>query len=323
MPQGRAGTEFGMTPRNSPGKKTSQIGRASAPSLAEQVVAAPKVASPEAARALLERDLGAAGKELEPLFASHPHVRALIEGIAEGSPYLWDLDLQGSRAARHAPRRRIQSDILRRCSPRSFAAVDAAQDEADAMRQLRVMKAEAALLIALADIGGLWPLQQVTRALTDLADAAVRAARALPAARSGARAASCSRATPHSRSRAQAMSWWPWARWARFELNYSSDVDLIVFFDPDAPALDRDADAGQLYVRVTARAGEAFAGAHGGRLRLPRRSAAAARPGLDAGRGLVAGRAELLRERRPELGARSDDQGARLRRRHRRREKRC
>ncbi|HET7681022.1 MAG TPA: bifunctional [glutamine synthetase] adenylyltransferase/[glutamine synthetase]-adenylyl-L-tyrosine phosphorylase, partial [Xanthobacteraceae bacterium] len=36
-----------------------------------------------------------------------------------------------------------------------------------------------------------------------------------------------------------------------FELNYSSDIDLIVFFDPDAPSLNRDADAGQLYVRVT------------------------------------------------------------------------
>ena len=36
-----------------------------------------------------------------------------------------------------------------------------------------------------------------------------------------------------------------------FELNYSSDIDLIVFFDPDAPSLNRDTDAGQLYVRVT------------------------------------------------------------------------
>ena len=131
--------------------------------------------SPEAARALLERDLGAAGKELEPLFASHPNVRALIQGIAEGSPYLWDLiRADPARLLRllNADPERYFASVL----AGSFAAVDAAQDEADAMRQLRLMKAEAALLIALADIGGLWPLQKVTRALTDLADVAVRGA---------------------------------------------------------------------------------------------------------------------------------------------------
>src|SRR5437588_346700 len=51
-----------------------------------------------------------------------------------------------------------------------------AKDEADAMRLLRRMKAEAALLIALADIGGVWPVMRVTRAVTELADTAVRAA---------------------------------------------------------------------------------------------------------------------------------------------------
>ena len=66
-----------------------------------------------------------------------------------------------------------------------------------------------------------------------------------------------------------------------------------------------------------ARPGEAPAGAHRRRLRVPRRSAAAARSGLDPDRGLDRNRAQLLRQRRPELGARGDDQGARLRRRHR------
>ncbi|HET7680345.1 MAG TPA: bifunctional [glutamine synthetase] adenylyltransferase/[glutamine synthetase]-adenylyl-L-tyrosine phosphorylase, partial [Xanthobacteraceae bacterium] len=164
-----------MTPKKSPGKKTPDTAQASAPSLAERVVAAPKVASPEAAHALLERDLGAAGPQLEPLFARHPNVRALIEGIAEGSPYLWDL-------IRADPARLVTlltadpEQYFASVLARGFAVLDAAQDEAGAMRQLRIMKAEAALLIALADIGGLWPLQKVTRALTDLADAAVQGA---------------------------------------------------------------------------------------------------------------------------------------------------
>ena len=40
------------------------------------------------------------------------------------------------------------------------------------MRLLRRLKADAALLIALLDIGGVWPVMRVTRALTELADTA-------------------------------------------------------------------------------------------------------------------------------------------------------
>ena len=44
------------------------------------------------------------------------------------------------------------------------------------MQLLRRMKAEAALLIALCDIGGVWPVMRVTAALTDLAVSRVQAA---------------------------------------------------------------------------------------------------------------------------------------------------
>jgi len=52
----------------------------------------------------------------------------------------------------------------------------AASGETDVMHLLRRMKAEAALLIALCDIGGVWPVMQVTAALTDLAVASVQSA---------------------------------------------------------------------------------------------------------------------------------------------------
>ena len=44
------------------------------------------------------------------------------------------------------------------------------------MRLLRGMKSEAALLIALCDIGGVWPVMRVTAALTDLAVTSVQSA---------------------------------------------------------------------------------------------------------------------------------------------------
>src|SRR5262249_57038440 len=95
--------------------------------------------------------------------------------VADGSPYLWEL-------ARADPARLL---LLFESEPESrlvalmaetSAAVAATDDEAAAMQLLRRMKAEAALLIALADIAGAWPVMRVTAALTRLADAAIAAA---------------------------------------------------------------------------------------------------------------------------------------------------
>ena len=104
-----------------------------------------------------------------------PFAKTILLGIIEFSPYLFDL---------------IRADAARlirlfRCEPESHLAalietttrdVVAAPGETDAMRLLRRMKSEAALLIALCDIGGVWPLMRVTAALTELASAAVQSA---------------------------------------------------------------------------------------------------------------------------------------------------
>jgi glutamate-ammonia-ligase adenylyltransferase len=237
-----------MTPK-SPGRKTPKTGRASAPSLAALMVAAPQVASPETARALVTRDLGPAAGQLEPLFAHYPPVRTLIEGIAEGSPYLWDV-IRADPARLLAILKADPEQHLASVLTRSFAAVDAAQDEDAAMRHLRRMKAEAALLIALADIGGVWPLARITRALTDLADTAVRAAVRFLLREAVARG----KLQPRDPSQPEQGSGYvvvAMGKMGACELNYSSDIDLIVFFDPDTPAVSPDVDAAQLYVRVT------------------------------------------------------------------------
>ena len=118
------------------------------------------------------------------------------------------------------------------------------------MRLLRRMKAEAALLIALADIGGVWPVMRATRALTELADAAVRAAvRFLlrdAAARRPAQARRPAKPEEGSGYIVLAMG-----KMGAFELNYSSDIDLIVFYDRDAPALADKDDATAFHVRIT------------------------------------------------------------------------
>jgi glutamate-ammonia-ligase adenylyltransferase len=86
--------------------------------------------------------------------------------------------------------------------------------------RLRRAKADLALGVALADLAGVWELEQVTRALSEFADAALHQA---------VLAASKERGGED----AQGLVLLALGKLGSFELNYSSDVDLIALFDPD------------------------------------------------------------------------------------------
>ena len=223
-------------------------------SLAQRIVAAPQLSAPGEAQARVKAWLDeiaatAAGPELKQLLAEHPTLNTLIAGIAEASPYLWDL-------ARADPARLLSlldADPDRRLKDildGATRAIAATQDQAEVMRQLRRMKGEAALLIALADIGGVWPVMRVTAAVTAIADAAIGAAvRHLLA-----EAAWRGRLKPPDRRHPERGSGYivlAMGKMGANELNYSSDIDLIVFYDPDAPALAPHTEPGPLYVRLT------------------------------------------------------------------------
>ncbi|MET0279159.1 MAG: bifunctional [glutamine synthetase] adenylyltransferase/[glutamine synthetase]-adenylyl-L-tyrosine phosphorylase, partial [Pseudorhodoplanes sp.] len=192
---------------------------------------------------------GTQSDELRQVFAAAPKARELIAGLCEYSPYLWDLV-------------RADSDrLLRVCcvDPDShfqklIASVigDLSQTdtETDAMRILRRTKSELALLIAIADIGGVWPVMQVTKALTELADTMVQAAVRFLLG-DAVRRDRLKPADPHEPETGSGYIVLAMGKMGAFELNYSSDVDLIVFFDPDAPALPKDTDPSGLYIRVT------------------------------------------------------------------------
>ena len=126
----------------------------------------------------------------------------------------------------------------------------AAADETDVMHLLRRMKSEAALLIALCDIGGVWPVMRVTAALTDLATVSVQTALRFllrqEVARGRMTAANDDRPEEGSGLIVLAMG-----KMGAGELNYSSDIDLIVFFDPAATSLVADIEPAPFFVRVT------------------------------------------------------------------------
>ena len=96
--------------------------------------------------------------------------------------------------------------------------------------QLRAAKRRVALITALADLGGVWPLEMVTGTLTDFADAAC------DLALKAALAPLISRGklpgvTLDALDDAAGLSVFAMGKMGAHELNYSSDIDLICLFD--------------------------------------------------------------------------------------------
>jgi glutamate-ammonia-ligase adenylyltransferase len=191
----------------------------------------------------------AAGKVLKDRLRDHPALALLLNGIAEASPFLWEL-IQADPARLVSF---IESDpdtalsVLLADARKTAAAADA---PGEAMRILRRMKAAAALLIALADIGGVWPVARVTAALTAVADTALGIAVQYVLSDAARR----KKLLPKDRKHPEAQSGYivlAMGKMGAHELNFSSDIDLMIFFDRAAAKLGRDVEPAEFYVRMT------------------------------------------------------------------------
>ncbi|MGD9804638.1 MAG: bifunctional [glutamine synthetase] adenylyltransferase/[glutamine synthetase]-adenylyl-L-tyrosine phosphorylase [Hyphomicrobiaceae bacterium] len=178
-----------------------------------------------------------------------PLVRDLIGGTINCSPYLAGL-------IRRDPDRLVrvldcdpEEHLSRLASELSDVAV-AAPTLPDAMRCLREFKNEVALLIALADLGGIWSAMCVTAGLTTAADAAVAAAIRFLFAQAVQRGDWVGEVNERPEQGSGYMVLAMGKHGAR-ELNYSSDIDLIVFYDPALARLKPGLEVPAFYVRMT------------------------------------------------------------------------
>lgn len=130
-------------------------------------------------------------------------------------------------------------------SANTIAAAPLALEET--MRTLRRAKDAIHIVTGLADLARAWPLARVTSALTDFADASLRAAVALAANESVRRGDIVvgSGQPPHGPAPGVALI--AMGKMGARELNYSSDIDFSVFFDAE-----RLATAGAREPRVAA-----------------------------------------------------------------------
>lgn len=119
------------------------------------------------------------------------------------------------------------------------------------MTRLRAYKSEAALLIALADLGGVWPIMRATQALTQTADAACAAAIAYLFAEAARKGDWLVEEGGDSPDRDSGYFVLAMGKHGAFELNYSSDIDLIVFYDPQRSRLRDGIEPPAFFVKMT------------------------------------------------------------------------
>ncbi|NWE53533.1 bifunctional [glutamine synthetase] adenylyltransferase/[glutamine synthetase]-adenylyl-L-tyrosine phosphorylase [Brevundimonas sp. P7753] len=161
-------------------------------------------------RATLDGAWGA----LEPVFAASPYLGGLARRWPERLRQILET----------APETRL-AEILT-----ATEAIDGPADEAKA--PLRWLKAELHLLTALADLGGVWDLDAVTGALSRFADATAQAAlRCL--AHDQRRRGKLTSAADDPRGPVPGLFVLAMGKGGAFELNYSSDIDLSLFFEPE------------------------------------------------------------------------------------------
>lgn len=198
-------------------------------SLTSRIVSAPRPFDADAA-ARLRGDLGDVYHDLPEA------ARKLVDGAAGCSPYLKRLMMRraGDLAGLFA---RAPEDVL---DEAMRAARDLAHDAGadEQMRILREAKMTAALVIALADLGGVFDVMTAAKALSHFADAAV----------SGAVRAAAMRAGLAGTNGFVALAM---GKHGAFELNYSSDIDLVVLFDPERMGVADPHDAQKRAVAAT------------------------------------------------------------------------
>jgi glutamate-ammonia-ligase adenylyltransferase len=191
-------------------------------------------------------DPRAAGRVREAL-PSSPMLEAAWPALAPvfaAAPYLARLATTGPAALERllaAPPQKTLGAIL------AAARAARSRDPSQGAVELRRLKARLHLLAALSDLGGVWDLEQVTSALTRFADEAVRASLALTARSFEDKLGAGALETAEF----PGLFVVALGKMGAGELNYSSDIDISIFYEPDDLPLKDGVDSHTFAMRFT------------------------------------------------------------------------
>ncbi len=207
----------------------------------------PDPADPAAASRLLERV--AAADAVGAALAASAAGRDMLRALGGNAPYLADLAVREWPAlvaiAAQGP------GVMAAQALRELAATSRRLPRARISASLRQAKRIVALATAVADIGGLWRLAEVTGTLSELADTALRLAveHLLLAAHAGGsvRLPHPDSADPGAGSGLIVLAM---GKLGASELNYSSDIDLMLLHDPEAGVVTNESSSNP-FIRMT------------------------------------------------------------------------
>ena len=198
----------------------------------------PSPADAAAAERLVER--------FAPLDPERLVPRGLLACLGGNAPYLAELALREPAALRGYCELGADAMLARAMAALAGVPPDAPRERVAAA--LRQAKRVVALLCAVADIAGHWRLERVTQALSDLADATLSLAVA-HLLRAAHDAGELALPHPDDPARGSGFTVLGMGKLGARELNYSSDVDLVLLHDPDA-GVYRGEVAGAFFTRI-------------------------------------------------------------------------
>jgi len=182
-----------------------------------------------AAERLAERfaETGRAEKRV----ARQPDVAAMLRCLGGNSPYLSDLATRETATIRRLAE--SGPDAVARDAMAALTAEPPSSSREKVAAAVRRAKRIVALAVAVADIGGHWRLEKVTEALSALAEATLTLSVA-HLLRTAHDAGELSLPDPEHPAIGSGFTVLGMGKLGARELNYSSDVDLILFYDPEA-----------------------------------------------------------------------------------------
>ncbi len=186
--------------------------------------------------------------------AASPEGRVILEALFGNSPFLTDSCLKEPA---------FFQDLLMNGPEDTFAELMRAlnrelalgpngapgPDRATVMRILRISRRRASLVIALADIAGAWDLEKVTEALSGFAEMAIGYATRHLLAAAGA-AGELELSEPTAPERFSGLIVLGMGKLGARELNYSSDIDLVLLFDTEKARYTGKRTVQQLFAQL-------------------------------------------------------------------------
>jgi glutamate-ammonia-ligase adenylyltransferase len=169
-----------------------------------------------------------------------------LKPVFAASPYLASLAVRSPDRLHRTLSLPADQHLERLLSAAS--AIDADQEQTGAI--LRRLKADLHLLTALADLGGVWDLDRVTGALSRFADVAVQSALKAVAQAEQAKGRLLAPGDP-DRGPIPGFFCLALGKHGAGELNYSSDIDISIFYEPKRLPTAEGVDPQTQAVRLT------------------------------------------------------------------------